>query len=621
MNNGRMPSGNKNTQGRAPSSVPQKRPDLRSDPRQNQRPVNANAAQKRPQNPSNTAQRRPADARNATQKNAQSPRVAPQAQRPIQKRPEPNVSFAATPKKSAPIPPKKLLNAAQKIHVAPPKIEPRVNEKIPPVQEEKPRRRNDESYVFSRSLSETRERILEERRERLEDAEKFKKEDVRIKLRAGIISFIAVLLLISIIASIAISCSLGQAKPKKSKGDYVYTIGTKKFEITYAEAVKNDTFYISMNDVAELCDMTLSGSATAELRFTAKNGDWISFAPSSNVARINGYSISMPAPAYIQDTKCSVPLEFLDLVVSGISISIDLDNKEVKLLRDEYSDSTRLEPHYVEISFALKTDSILAPLDENKYFAGQPLFTFKTDLTAYEKYMNPTGDSKNDFLILLNKENPCDSDFVPKNIVVIPSKWVVPSKANDVELELNETAEKALEAMLLELRAEGFNDVYVTSAYRPYSYQETLYYNVYIPREMNTLSADAYAVLGSAYIKENYVDKGLTGLSREDATTVVNSYSAIPGYSEHHTGLCVDLITTDMTDLTNAFADKEIYDWLSANAWKFGFILRYPEDKVDVTGYSYESWHWRFVGRDVALEMLRTGECFEEYLARTSVTE
>ena len=79
-------------------------------------------------------------------------------------------------------------------------------------------------------------------------------------------------------------------------------------------------------------------------------------------------------------------------------------------------------------------------------------------------------------------------------------------------------------------------------------------------------------------------------------------------------------MATDMTDLTNEFADKEVYDWLRANAWKFGFIERYPEDKVDVTQYSYESWHWRFVGRTHALAMLQSGECFEEYLARTGLS-
>ena len=124
-------------------------------------------------------------------------------------------------------------------------------------------------------------------------------------------------------------------------------------------------------------------------------------------------------------------------------------------------------------------------------------------------------------------------------------------------------------------------------------------------------------------IYNGYIDSEMAknpDLSYDEAKAIVDTYSAEPGHSEHQTGLCVDLMTTDMLELTNVFADKDIYDWLRANAWKFGFILRFPEDKVDITGYSYESWHWRFVGREHALEMIRTGECLEEYLERINKT-
>ena len=590
--------------------------------------------QRNMQPPPNRAPRPQQKALNATQKNAQRMANATQDKRPPQRDATPNIpphNFAASRQNPAPRPrhqnvnatqnaQRRSQNATQNTPISQKPNERRIltknNEKV----EEKPRRRNDESYVFSRSLSETRERILEERRERLEDAKKFQKEDVSLKLRVGAISFLAAVLVVVLIVTTIISCSLGTNKVKKSKGEYVYNIGTKTTNVAYADSVRGDMIYISMNSIAELCEMTMTGSTSSGLKFTAKSGDWIIFSPDSNIAKINGYGISMPAPAHIKDTSCSVPLEFLEYVLDGIVVAIDLEKSTITVSRTEYSDSTHLEPHYVDVSLQLKVDSILTPLDENKYFAGQPIFSFKTDLSEYESYMNPTGESKNAFLLLLNKQNPCGPDFEPENITVIPPKWVNPVKSNDVTLELDATAMKALEAMLLEMRAEGFSDIYVTSAYRPYSYQEVLF-DRYMNTEMSSLSADAYAVLGEAYIKTNYIDKGLKGLNEEDALKVVNSYSAVPGYSEHHTGLCVDFITTDMIDLTNTFADKEVYDWLCANAWKFGFILRYPEDKVDVTGYNYESWHWRFVGRDTALEILRSGECFEEYLDRTAAEQ
>lgn len=454
---------------------------------------------------------------------------------------------------------------------------------------------------------------MTERKERLEDAKKFRREDINDKLLKGFIAFGITGLLILIIAAVVVSAVLGKDTVKKSKGEYTYIIGDEASFEAYSDSVRNEMIYVSMNSVSELCDLTLSGNTENDLRFYAPNGTWISFAPSSSNAVINGYGIDMPAPAYVNGTTCHVPLEFLEYIFGGISVAVDESENTVTIKRLEYDDSTPLEPHYQDVMFTLKANSSLSSIDENKYFAGQPLFVFKNDLSKYESCMNPTDDQRDAFLILLNKDNPIGSAFEPVDIVAIPDQLIMPNKRGEVELELNATALGALEAMLLEMHSSGFDNVFVTSAYRSYTYQSALY-NTYIEREMKDLSSDAYAVLGEAYIKEKYIDKGLSGLDREDAVIVVNSYSAIPGYSEHHTGLCVDLMATDMQYLTNEFAEKEVYEWLCANAWKFGFVLRYPEDKVDVTEYSYESWHWRFVGRSHALAMLRSGMCFEEYL-------
>ena len=433
---------------------------------------------------------------------------------------------------------------------------------------------------------------MTERRERLEDARKFRREDVRDKIIKGSIAFGATLLLIIIATTVIISVALNSGKVKKNKGEFIYKIGNKETELAYSDAVLDGTIYISMNSVSELCSLTVSGNTANDLRFYAQSGDWISFAPDSDTATVNGYGMPMPAPAKINGTECSVPVEFLDTVLGGVTVTVDVEENTVSLKRVEYNDSTPLEPHYLDVSFMLKTNDALASLDENKYFAGKPLFEFSNDLTEYESCMNPTDEMRDAFLLLLNKDNPIDSEFDPANIVDIPDKWVSPAKRGEVTLELNGTATKALEAMLMEMHSAGFTKIFVTSAYRSYNYQSILY-NTYIQREMN---ADP-------------------SLSYEEAKALVETYSAIPGYSEHHTGLCVDLISTDMIELTNDFAEKEAYDWLLANAWKFGFVLRYPEDKVDVTGYSYESWHWRFVGRTHALAMLRSGMCFEEYMA------
>lgn len=87
--------------------------------------------------------------------------------------------------------------------------------------------------------------------------------------------------------------------------------------------------------------------------------------------------------------------------------------------------------------------------------------------------------------------------------------------------------------------------------------------------------------------------------------TDADKYSAKPGYSEHQTGLAVDLGSIDNPDcnLRVCFADTDAAQWLHANAYRYGFILRYPKNKTSLTGYEYEPWHFRYVGKVVASTM------------------
>jgi D-alanyl-D-alanine carboxypeptidase len=182
-------------------------------------------------------------------------------------------------------------------------------------------------------------------------------------------------------------------------------------------------------------------------------------------------------------------------------------------------------------------------------------------------------------------------------------------------MEMDAYAAAALYEMLEEMAAAGVaNGLYVTSAYRSYAYQRALF-DKYLKDEMGTISANAYAHLGFDYIQSNYLGKGATKLSRADAERVVLSYSAYPGTSEHQTGLCVDFITDSMGgELTTAFENTEAFAWLVQNAYQFGFILRYPKGKETVTGYTYEPWHYRFVGREVATDIYFGNLTLEQYL-------
>lgn len=98
------------------------------------------------------------------------------------------------------------------------------------------------------------------------------------------------------------------------------------------------------------------------------------------------------------------------------------------------------------------------------------------------------------------------------------------------------------------------------------------------------------------------------GYSRARAERTAKEWVALPGTSEHQLGIAVD-INADKEKCSN----EEVYAWLAENAHKYGFILRYPQGKVSITGISYEPWHYRYVGAEAAKEIYEQGICLEEY--------
>ena len=145
------------------------------------------------------------------------------------------------------------------------------------------------------------------------------------------------------------------------------------------------------------------------------------------------------------------------------------------------------------------------------------------------------------------------------------------------------------------LYKNGSNILSVTSAYRSYSYQKQLFDN-----DVNSL------------LEKN------PGMSKSEAEARVATYLNRPGTSEHQSGLCCDMHNYSAASTSNGmcekFAESDVGVWLVNNCYKFGFVLRYPKDKVDVTGIKWESWHFRYVGRYHATRMHELGLCLEEYL-------
>lgn len=189
-------------------------------------------------------------------------------------------------------------------------------------------------------------------------------------------------------------------------------------------------------------------------------------------------------------------------------------------------------------------------------------------------YTNVTKiEEESSLTVLVNKYNSLSKKFVPKNLKVISSKYQWLGRQN----QLTEEAALAFEKMCEDALKDQIT-ILAGSGYRSYSYQNTLY--------------------------NNYVIR--------DGFKEAETYSARPGYSEHQTGLAIDI--ANKTDFINK-NDKE-YTWLINNSYKYGFILRYPEKKEKITGYMYEEWHYRYVGTEIAKEVYNSNLTYDEYIAR-----
>jgi D-alanyl-D-alanine carboxypeptidase len=147
---------------------------------------------------------------------------------------------------------------------------------------------------------------------------------------------------------------------------------------------------------------------------------------------------------------------------------------------------------------------------------------------------------------------------------------------------------EALKTMLEAMRAEGLLPFF-SSAYRTEGQQRGIWAN---------------------YVKR-YMDQGY---DEATANAMTAAYVAIPGTSEHHTGLAVDIVGHDYFYGGHPGSTKAVQEWLREHCWEYGFILRYTAEKSAITGFAAETWHFRYVGTLVSLDMKDSGLCLEEYL-------
>lgn len=182
-------------------------------------------------------------------------------------------------------------------------------------------------------------------------------------------------------------------------------------------------------------------------------------------------------------------------------------------------------------------------------------------------------DLQSDYIRLASLDSLLEADYAPADLVDITVK-----RTSSSAIQMRTVAAQALSDMFEAAAADGLT-LYAHSGYRSYQTQKTMYYN------------------------------RLERLGKDDGAV------AYPGSSDHQTGLGIDVISKEWigSSFNTKFAQTAEAQWMAANCMDYGFIIRYPEDKQQITNIMYEPWHLRYVGVDVAQYMMGNGMCLEEF--------
>lgn len=275
----------------------------------------------------------------------------------------------------------------------------------------------------------------------------------------------------------------------------------------------------------------------------------------------------------IKDKKVKIKLSnnYKKYFVTYVKVTdFKVDNK-IETVKNEYvklnikylpSTATKKEIEYTNIgdAFVVREKNLIARK------SGEYKITLKNNESDIKKVVNINVKKNNNVIekingltyingiIVVNKSYPVDKDYNPES--------------------LTKETKSAFENMKNDAKKDGIN-LYISSGFRSYETQEELY---------------------NYYVKNN-------GQKKAD------TFSARAGYSEHQTGLAMDLNIVD-----SSFEGTPEAIWLENNSYKYGFIIRYPKGKENITGYKYEPWHVRYLGKELATKIYNSNLTLEEYL-------
>lgn len=266
-------------------------------------------------------------------------------------------------------------------------------------------------------------------------------------------------------------------------------------------------------------------------------------------------------------------------IFNGINLVNNKSNKESKQVINKTSSKKKKLEKLNNINKKISyfnheyLDRYIAYKEKNKDLNDKQIIKNVNMNLDKKFYENPKeAINQNTELVLVNKYNYLKEDFIPENLQSINSNYALGN------MKLVSYAKEAFEKLSHAAKQEKLN-IIAMSTYRSYNYQVNLY--------------------------NRYVEN--------DGKEAADTYSGRPGHSEHQTGLAVDVYNIKET-YTN-FENTKEFTWMQEHAHEYGFILRFPKDKVNETGYQYESWHYRYVGKEIAKYIKDNKISFEEYCA------
>lgn len=399
-------------------------------------------------------------------------------------------------------------------------------------------------------------------------------------LSLTVVFLIAFIILAIIFAIFFFSTLTAHKKPDTSTYKMELSDYDNDLTVEVGSVVSGGERYYNFSQMADFFGFAMIGSID-NMKYVVKGSEneTVSIYPELDYAHVNDVFVRTEGKSFYKNGDLYVNEKFISDNVRGLEIKKSSKNKTVSVSRillntvdadGKITDGKK--PYYEDITFALKAPSLTEAIAESDSAVTVPSVEFVSNLSAYEEYMNP--GTTTEFLTLVNSEHALDENYVPVGLVKL---------SYGDGLLMKDYAANAFEAMMIEARACGITGLTATKAYVSY---------------------------GDTLVKFNeVVDEYVNLLGREQAKRYAASTVASPGTDEHQSGLAVDLGLTSGI----ALEDSTAYSWLKENSEKFGFILRYPNEKGGILEAKPDPTQFRYVGRYHAVRINDLEMTLDEY--------